>query len=565
MTKKIIFSLFIFAAFICASFSNNSKNTWDILYTYKASQMGAYGCFYWDEKVYVAGFDPIIPGNEMGKIWRFTINGNTLEPDGFVVVPGLTGYYNFEGFTTDGTYIYGVNESNYMYKIDPNTWTIVDEIFVSVGIPAGIAYDRSTGGFWLSPHGGYMARHVSATGELGQVLNNGGAYVGIMGIAYDDFTDGGPYLVTANGASSSFNMATLGRWNIATGVYEEFIYDLSTLPGGVPNNNIMGNIGTYMKDGKLILLGTSQQAELVFAVELATSYSIEAPAPVSNLTITPNPQCELSALLEWKNPTLTVSGAPLTELTAINIYQDDEIMPIHTISNPVMGADVNYTVTVATPAHYSFSVSAVNSAGESDKEQVSAWIGEDVPKAPQNIRLDQLIPLKNDNMVALLSWAAPTEGVNNECFSGTDLKYDVFRFPEDLLVSENQTDLFFTETLTEEGEYWYRVLAKNNAGIGEADTSNTLLFTFYDNIFSYKENITFNIYPNPVNNILTISYENADKARVEIFNSLGKMIQSFELNQSETKINLSNFSSGIYLIRLYDEYQNCGIQRFIKE
>ena len=565
MTKKIVLSLFIFAAFVCSSFSNNSKDIWEVLYTYKASQMGAYGCFYWDGKVYISGFSSAIPGNEMGKIWRFTINGNTLETDGFVVVPGLTGTYNFEGFTTDGTYIYGVNENNRIYKIDPQTWTIVGETFVSMILLTGITYDKATGGFWVSPFGGDVIRQITPSGEFtGQNLVLPYNDYGITGVAFDDETEGGPYLITAEGSMSSLNTAVLGRWHIASATYEPWFHDITTLPGGVTENNLMGNICTYMKDGALILLGTSQQAELVFAVELATYINMDVPAPVSNLVITPDPQCELYTHLYWTNPTLTAGGAPLTELTAINIYDDNEDVLIATLPNPVIGNDMSISGVVLAPDLYSFSVSAVNSAGESTKEHVSAWIGEDFPKAPQNIFLEQLIPLKNNTMVALLSWEPPTEGVNNECFSGTDLKYDVFRLPENILVSENQTDLTFTETLTEEGEYWYRVLAKNNTGIGEADTSNTVFFMFYDNV-SFYENIKFNIYPNPVNNILTISYENANPVHVEIFNAIGKMIQSFEISQQKTEIDVASFSSGIYLIRLCDEYQRNGIQRFIKE
>jgi hypothetical protein len=43
------------------------------------------------------------------------------------------------------------------------------------------------------------------------------------------------------------------------------------------------------------------------------------------------------------------------------------------------------------------------------------------------------------------------------------------------------------------------------------------------------------------------------------------MIQSFEISQQKTEIDVASFSSGIYLIRLCDEYQRNGIQRFIKE
>ncbi|MCL2289456.1 MAG: T9SS type A sorting domain-containing protein [Bacteroidetes bacterium] len=711
------------------TFLNSSKAPWDVAWTYQLPpERAPMGCFYWEGKIYVSGWDPYAPDNEMGKIWRYTLNGTTLEPDGYVVVSGLIGIDNFYGFTTDGTHIYGVNWNNYIYKIDPQTWTIEKTIFASVPYMSGIAYDKSTGGFWLGPYSSNRAQHGvinASTGEIELTGNNlfPSADSDQVGLAYDDVTEGGPYLLTSNGTSSSFNKATIGRWHIATKVFESDIYDLANMPGGVQEQNIIGSIETYIRGGKLYLLGINQRTETIFALELAIESELGAPAAVSNLTLTPEEEGGLSAELNWTNPSLTYDGETLIELTSINIYQNDEVTPIHTISNPVIGAAGTYTAIVTVPGMYKFCVAGENSAGESVKECLSAWIGEDVPAAPENILLEK------DGMVATLSWTAPTEGVHGAYFSGTGVIYDVYRLPANTLVSGNQAGLTFTETITQGGSYSYKVVAKNASGTGESGISNIIVFCLSINTFPFTEGFeggimpncwgeemvigiegwmvidapyglpqeahsgiwkayyrpfgeaenvaklimpaldltglespelrfwhaqevygpssheilrvyyktsfygewtlleeyttiisnwtkrtialpsasseyyiafegtlgfgwgihlddvfvgeklgvneteitNFNIYPNPVNDLLKIVHTGAGRkfstrTRVEIYNATGAIVISFEMNETETELNVSTLSSGLYLIRFSDlDRNNSSTQRFIKQ
>jgi hypothetical protein len=76
--------------------------------------------------------------------------------------------------------------------------------------------------------------------------------------------------------------------------------------------------------------------------------------------------------------------------------------------------------------------------------------------------------------------------------------------------------------------------------------------------------IEFNIYPNPVENSLYIIRSTYEKAKIEIYNVIGTIVQSFEINDIETKINTSLLSSGIYFIRLLED-NNSYMQRFIKK
>jgi hypothetical protein len=71
------------------------------------------------------------------------------------------------------------------------------------------------------------------------------------------------------------------------------------------------------------------------------------------------------------------------------------------------------------------------------------------------------------------------------------------------------------------------------------------------------------VYPNPATDILRIARATTDKAQVDIYNSIGVMVLSFEMNGAEMEINVATLHSGMYLVRLIDKQTN-SVQRFVK-
>lgn len=79
----------------------------------------------------------------------------------------------------------------------------------------------------------------------------------------------------------------------------------------------------------------------------------------------------------------------------------------------------------------------------------------------------------------------------------------------------------------------------------------------------------FKVFPNPAENYLIIesSKELSENNRIEIMNLSGKIIyeNSFDSSdKSENRIDISNFATGLYLIRTSNEKEISHIQRFIK-
>jgi len=87
---------------------------------------------------------------------------------------------------------------------------------------------------------------------------------------------------------------------------------------------------------------------------------------------------------------------------------------------------------------------------------------------------------------------------------------------------------------------------------------------YYDKLTS-EQTITIGdcgIFPNPVDDILSISCSNNSISRIEIFDSLGRIVydQSYK-----DKIDVSSFSKGLYLLKIYDTNGQVSVFKIIKK
>jgi len=60
------------------------------------------------------------------------------------------------------------------------------------------------------------------------------------------------------------------------------------------------------------------------------------------------------------------------------------------------------------------------------------------------------------------------------------------------------------------------------------------------------------VYPNPASEIVTISFPDAGETyTVEVFNSIGALMNKFETTQAEYKLPVSNLNNGFYILRIH--------------
>jgi hypothetical protein len=89
------------------------------------------------------------------------------------------------------------------------------------------------------------------------------------------------------------------------------------------------------------------------------------------------------------------------------------------------------------------------------------------------------------------------------------------------------------------------------------------LFVFLDIAIqnAYGENIS--ISPNPSKGIFQISFEKFNSLTVKVYSVKGKILFEKKLNGTNYIIDLSNFNSGLYLVKITDTETKHSIQKKI--
>ena len=80
-----------------------------------------------------------------------------------------------------------------------------------------------------------------------------------------------------------------------------------------------------------------------------------------------------------------------------------------------------------------------------------------------------------------------------------------------------------------------------------------------------NQNEEFTIVPNPAKNKLNITLPNKNEdLKLEVFDVLGKQVYKGLITQLESSINVSNWKSGVYLVRVSND-KTTQTKRFIKQ
>ena len=89
--------------------------------------------------------------------------------------------------------------------------------------------------------------------------------------------------------------------------------------------------------------------------------------------------------------------------------------------------------------------------------------------------------------------------------------------------------------------------------------NNTAVSLFTNKEFK-TNNLNFSLYPNPANSMLNIDIESEIKS-VEIYSLLGQKV----LSDNKKQINISNLSTGVYMLKVEDVNGAIATQKFVKE
>ncbi|WP_107039468.1 M43 family zinc metalloprotease [Brumimicrobium mesophilum] len=88
----------------------------------------------------------------------------------------------------------------------------------------------------------------------------------------------------------------------------------------------------------------------------------------------------------------------------------------------------------------------------------------------------------------------------------------------------------------------------------------------YNNPASVSKNVlNASIYPNPTTNELNIQLDNGQIKTVEILNMHGQTLMQTEQNNAAAKINVSNLTPGVYIVKILNSNGLNTVNRFIKK
>jgi hypothetical protein len=103
----------------------------------------------------------------------------------------------------------------------------------------------------------------------------------------------------------------------------------------------------------------------------------------------------------------------------------------------------------------------------------------------------------------------------------------------------------------------------DNAGVAYIDNiliTQNMLST--DEFGSINE---FSVFPNPTHDAWTINAKNSNIQTIELYNTLGRLIQTLDINQNEVSINASNLSSGIYFAKINSQNSDAKTIKLVKK
>ena len=188
---------------------------WDVAYSFDADTpsglTGLAGSETDGTYIYAARWS----GSEIAK---FDAEGNFIET---FSIPGVSG---LRDLAFDGTYMYGAAATTTVWKMDFTTKTLVSTFTAPTAVRA-IAYDSDANAFW----GNNWSTDMILFNEAGQNLDQLSGMPSMYGAAYDNFSEGGPYLWFFTGTTTGggcqveqYNLATQSLTGVSHSVSGDF-------------------------------------------------------------------------------------------------------------------------------------------------------------------------------------------------------------------------------------------------------------------------------------------------------------------------------------------------------
>lgn len=194
----------------------------------------------------------------------------------------------------------------------------------------------------------------------------------------------------------------------------------------------------------------------------------ETPSYVRNLTVKAGENGANNATLTFITPTKNYRNKALTSIDGIKIYRNNELVKTLSVSNK--NENITWKDENIAEGLYIYKVVPYNNAGDGVYKEASAFVGEDVPGAPLNVKLVA------NGKEGTITWSEPTAGAHDGYFDKATLTYDVMRLPDNTTIATKTTARSVKDNVKTHAGYSYVVTACNKKGKGLSATSNIVAF-----------------------------------------------------------------------------------------
>lgn len=207
----------------------------------------------------------------LGRYYKYDRDGHFVEE---FAIPGM--YYKLFDLAYDGTYFYGSDNSNRIFQLDFHNKRLIREWDVKGQTPSSltithISYDPRNDQFWIGDWSrlGRVDREGNVTVDFYNIGESADK-VSIFGSAFDNVSEGGPYLWLSNLNPSGLNQidkVTLCQYDLNNRRLTDVSHSAIDVPGyktgsdEVGYNNLGGiELTTLLVPGQLTLVGILQQS-----------------------------------------------------------------------------------------------------------------------------------------------------------------------------------------------------------------------------------------------------------------------------------------------------------------
>lgn len=194
----------------------------------------------------------------------------------------------------------------------------------------------------------------------------------------------------------------------------------------------------------------------------------EAPSFVKHFSVEADENGAGNATLTWTNPTVDYRNNALASIDGVKIYRNDQL--VQTLNTTEKGKKMTWTDSGLAEDYYIYKVVPYNQKGDGIYKEAAAFVGEDLPGAPTNVKLVA------NGTEGTVTWGEPDMGAHGGYYDNSTLTYDVMRLPDSVVVANKIQLCTVTDHVSLHAGYSYMVTASNKKGKGLSANSNTVAY-----------------------------------------------------------------------------------------